>query len=285
MVRKEFIQMRRDPLTLAMLLVIPAMYLLLFGFAVRTEVRHLPTVVLDESRTAESRRLVSVLEQTQNFRVAGAVADRGALRRAVERGDARAAIVVPPGFARDLKLGRGAQAQVIVDAADPMSSSAALAGAALAARVLPGRARARAAPRRAGRGAARAPVVQPGAPQQHVRGARHHRPAAHHHAARGDGDGRGARARGGDARAARGDARRPGQHDVGQGDPVRGRRVPPDDERARAGRRGVRRARARQPPAALRAERAVHRGQPRARACSSRRCRARRTARSSSPRS
>jgi len=137
MVRKEFIQMRRDPLTLAMLLVIPAMYLLLFGFAVRTEVRHLPTVVLDESRTAESRRLVSVLEQTQNFRVAGAVADRGALRRAVERGDARAAIVVPPGFARDLKLGRGAQAQVIVDAADPMSSSAALAGAALAARVLP----------------------------------------------------------------------------------------------------------------------------------------------------
>jgi ABC-2 type transport system permease protein len=137
MVRKEFIQMRRDPLTLAMLLVIPAMYLLLFGFAVRTEVRHLPTVVLDESRTAESRRLVSVLEQTQNFRVAGAVADRGALRRAVERGEARAAIVVPPGFARDLKLGRGAQAQVIVDAADPMSSSAALAGAALAARVLP----------------------------------------------------------------------------------------------------------------------------------------------------
>jgi ABC-2 type transport system permease protein len=103
MVRKEFIQMRRDPLTLAMLLVIPAMYLLLFGFAVRTEVRHLPTVVLDESRTAESRRLVSVLEQTQNFRVAGAVADRGALRRAVERGEARAAIVVPPGFARDLK--------------------------------------------------------------------------------------------------------------------------------------------------------------------------------------
>jgi ABC-2 type transport system permease protein len=137
MARKEFLQMRRDPFTLAMLLVIPAMFLLLFGFAIRTEVRHLPTVVLDESRTPESRRLVSVLEQTQNFRIVGVVAGRAAVRAAVERGTARAAIVVPPDFARDVKLGRPAYAQVIVDAADPMSSSAALSGASLAARVLP----------------------------------------------------------------------------------------------------------------------------------------------------
>jgi len=105
--------------------------------AVRTEVRHLPTVVLDESGTQESRALVSALEQTQNFRIVGAVADRQALRRAIERGRAQAGIVIPPGFTRDFKRGETAEAQVIIDAANPMASSAAINGASLTARVLP----------------------------------------------------------------------------------------------------------------------------------------------------
>jgi ABC-2 type transport system permease protein len=136
MIRKEFLQIRRDRLTLAMLIVIPAMYLVLFGYAVRSEVRHVPTVVLDESRTPESRRLVETLAQTQNFRIVGTVASRTALEARVARGGARAGIVVPPDFARALKRGDQAHAQVIVDAADPMQSAAALAGAQLAARVL-----------------------------------------------------------------------------------------------------------------------------------------------------
>ena len=69
MLWKEFIQMRRDRLTLAMMVVIPAIQLMLFGYAIRTEVRHLPTVVLDESRSSESRALVAVLENTGNFDV------------------------------------------------------------------------------------------------------------------------------------------------------------------------------------------------------------------------
>jgi ABC-2 type transport system permease protein len=68
MLRKEFIQMRRDKLTFALMLGIPIIQLILFGYAIRTEVRHLPTVVLDESHSSESRSLVSVMEQTQNFR-------------------------------------------------------------------------------------------------------------------------------------------------------------------------------------------------------------------------
>jgi len=52
MLRKEFIQMRRDRLTFALIIGIPIIQLILFGYAVRTEVRNLPTVVLDESRTA-----------------------------------------------------------------------------------------------------------------------------------------------------------------------------------------------------------------------------------------
>ena len=58
MLRKEFIQMRRDRLTLGMMIGIPALQLTLFGYAIQTEVRHLPTVMLDQSQSPESRRLI-----------------------------------------------------------------------------------------------------------------------------------------------------------------------------------------------------------------------------------
>src|SRR5687767_652253 len=132
MLRKEFIQMRRDRLTLAMMVGIPAVQLALFGFAIRTEVRNLPTVVLDESRSAESRSLVSVMRNTGNFAVVAAVHDRRELAGWLASGDARAAVVIPPEFHRGIKRGRTAQAQIIVDAADPMASSAAISGASLA---------------------------------------------------------------------------------------------------------------------------------------------------------
>jgi ABC-2 type transport system permease protein len=132
MLWKELVQMRRDRFTLGMLIGIPAIQLLLFGFAIRMEVRHLPAVVLDESRTAQSRALTQALQNTGNFDVIGEVADREALRRAVERGDARAALVIPPDFETDLKRRRAASAQVIIDAADPLASQAAISAAALA---------------------------------------------------------------------------------------------------------------------------------------------------------
>ncbi len=132
MLRKEFIQMRRDRLTLALMVGVPAIQLLLFGFAIQTEVRHLPTIVLDEARTSESRALVAALENTDDFRITGYVASRDELRRRIVRGDAQAAVVIPPDFATDLARNRSAAAQVIVDAADPMASSSAMQGAAQA---------------------------------------------------------------------------------------------------------------------------------------------------------
>jgi ABC-2 type transport system permease protein len=135
MLRKEFIQMRRDRLTFALMIGLPIMQLILFGYAIRTEVRNLPTVVFDESRSSESRSLISVMEQTQNFRIAGSALSRDEVRTWMESGRARAAIVIPPDFERDIKRHRTAHAQVIVDAADPLASSAAIGGAALAASV------------------------------------------------------------------------------------------------------------------------------------------------------
>jgi ABC-2 type transport system permease protein len=132
MLKKEFIQMRRDRLTLAMMLGIPALQLALFGYAIQTEVRHLPTIVLDESRSSESRQFIHALLNTGNFDLHGFVQGRDEIERVLGRGDARAAVVIPPDFERDIKRGRTATAQVIVDAADPLASNAAIAGAGLA---------------------------------------------------------------------------------------------------------------------------------------------------------
>jgi ABC-2 type transport system permease protein len=132
MLWKELVQLRRDRLTLGMMLGIPAIQLALFGYAIQTEVRHLPTVVLDESRTAESRRLIEVFRNSGNFDIVELVPSRAAMQDRIERGRANAALVIPPDYLRRLKRERGAEAQVIVDAADPLASSAALSAAAQA---------------------------------------------------------------------------------------------------------------------------------------------------------
>jgi ABC-2 type transport system permease protein len=133
MVRKEFIQMRRDRLTVAMMVGVPALQLALFGYAIRTEVRHLPTLVLDESRTSASRALVTAIRNTGNFDIVADVRTRGEIKARIEAGDANAAIIIPPDFGRDLKRGRPAHAQVIVDAADPLASASAIGAASAAA--------------------------------------------------------------------------------------------------------------------------------------------------------
>ena len=136
MLWKEFAQLRRDRFTFAMMTVLPALQLALFGYAIRTEVRHLPTVVLDESRSAQSRELLQAIENTGNFDLTAEVTGRDAVAREIASGRARAAVIIPPRYAADVKRGRQATAQVIVDAADPLASQAAIAGAAQAGQVI-----------------------------------------------------------------------------------------------------------------------------------------------------
>ena len=133
MLWKEFIQMRRDRLTLVMVTVVPAVQLLLFGYAIQTDVRHQPMVVLDESRTVESRALTAAIANTGTFDYAGEVHSRREIQLAIRTGQARAALVIPPDYERLIKRGETARAQMIVDAADPSSSQAAMSGAQLAA--------------------------------------------------------------------------------------------------------------------------------------------------------
>ena len=131
MIWKEFIQMRRDRATVAMMLGIPVIQLLLFGFAIRMDVRHLPMAVYDESRSQESRDLIQKLVATDNFDVTRQAASYAEANRLIDRGTVRAAIVIPEDFARSVKRGRPTTAQLLVDASDPNTSQNAIAAAQL----------------------------------------------------------------------------------------------------------------------------------------------------------
>lgn len=133
MLWKEFIQLRRDRITFAMMTVLPALQLLLFGYAIQTDVRKLPTVVVDHSRSSESRALIAVLENTDNFKVVERVVSREQAITWIENDAASVALIIPPEYQRDIKRGETAHAQLLIDASDPQSSGAAIAGAQLAA--------------------------------------------------------------------------------------------------------------------------------------------------------
>jgi ABC-2 type transport system permease protein len=128
---KEFIQMRRDRATLGLMLGVPVMQLLLFGYAIRQEVRHLPTTVFDASKTQESRLLVQQFTATGNFDMADESSSYEDAIRRVDGGRVRAAIVIPPDYARRIKRGQQALVQVLVDASDPTASQSAIAAAQL----------------------------------------------------------------------------------------------------------------------------------------------------------
>src|SRR5262249_47766872 len=112
MVKKEFVQMVRDQASLRLMLLVPVMQLLIFGSAIRADVRDRPPVVFDQSRTQESRAFVQALIGTDNFAIRADVHSYAEAIAAVDAGRARAAVVLPPDYARNLKRGEPAQVQV-----------------------------------------------------------------------------------------------------------------------------------------------------------------------------
>ena len=128
---KEFVQMRRDRGTMILMLVVPVMQLLLFGFAIRMDVRNLPTVVYDASRTQESRGLLQRIAATGNFTLRGTTASYRDAVRSVDHGRVLAAIVIPPDYARQVKRGQPAHVQVLIDATSPTTAQSAIGAAQL----------------------------------------------------------------------------------------------------------------------------------------------------------
>lgn len=123
---KELIQLRRDRLTLAMAAALPVAQILLFGYAINTDVRHIPTVVFDQDQSAESRDLAATLRATQFYDLVGEVGSYDDIDRALRGGRAHVALVVPPRFSSDLRRGRPTQVQLVVDGSDPQTVASAI---------------------------------------------------------------------------------------------------------------------------------------------------------------
>jgi len=119
---KEAVVMRHDQAFLAMVLAQPVMMLLLFGFALTNEPKNVPWVVLDQSQTALSRRLLEDVFVTGYFERPLAVASYDEGRARLERGEAIAFVVVPEDFSREALRGQP-QVQVLLDGSDPLTSA------------------------------------------------------------------------------------------------------------------------------------------------------------------
>jgi drug efflux transport system permease protein len=128
MVRKEFRQMFRDPRMKPIVFVSPVIQLLLFGYAVNTDVRHTSTFVVDQDATAESRAMLDALTASGHFTITGRSHRPADLVTALDRGDAVVGVQIPAGFASDLKSGR-ANVQVIVDGTNSNTGTIARANA------------------------------------------------------------------------------------------------------------------------------------------------------------
>ncbi|ANT61614.1 ABC transporter permease [Yangia sp. PrR002] len=100
--RKELLQLRRDRLTFGMIVMIPLIQLVLFGYAINTEIRHIPAVVVDQSDTNLSRSLIQMVEATQVVRFEKHLASVAEAERAIVRAEARAAFIIPRDVAQRL---------------------------------------------------------------------------------------------------------------------------------------------------------------------------------------
>ncbi len=130
-IRKEFIQISRDPRTLILVLIIPVMQLFLLGYAATNDVRNVPLAVLDQDRGAAARALLDAYRAADYFRLAYDVGSEAELRRLVDEGRARAGLIIPPDYTRRLAGAGSAQVAFILDGSDPTVAATALSAAQL----------------------------------------------------------------------------------------------------------------------------------------------------------
>lgn len=127
--RKEFIHIFRDPRTLAVMFLIPIIQLVLLGYAATTDVDHISTAVFDQDRTAQSRELIETYRASGYFDINYYVASEEALSRLIDGGKARAGLLIPVGYSKDLAREGTAQVSVVIDGSDPSIANAALSAA------------------------------------------------------------------------------------------------------------------------------------------------------------
>jgi ABC-2 type transport system permease protein len=124
---KEFIQLTRDKLTYAMILVMPIVQLMLFGYAINSDPRDLPTAVLVQDHGPMARSALSALAHNGYFKIVREAASPEELDRAIARGEVQFALTIPADFTRRVVRGDDAQILVEADASDPAATGGAIA--------------------------------------------------------------------------------------------------------------------------------------------------------------
>ncbi|MGH9201134.1 MAG: ABC transporter permease [Vicinamibacterales bacterium] len=123
---KELRQIVRDRRTLVILLFVPAFFLLLYGYALNFDIRHLRLAVQDRDRSTASRELVSSFANSGYFDFVGQVDSDAELERLIDRNEVRLVLTIPSGFARDLEMLRPTTVQVVIDGDNANTASTAV---------------------------------------------------------------------------------------------------------------------------------------------------------------
>ena len=131
LIRKEFIQILRDPRTLILVLVIPVMQLFLLGYAATNDVRNVPLAVFDQDRGPSARALLDAYRAADYFTLAYDVDSEAELRGLIDGGEARAGLIIPPDYSKNLQESGSAQVAFILDGSDPTVASTSLSAAQL----------------------------------------------------------------------------------------------------------------------------------------------------------
>ncbi len=125
-VRKEFLQLRRDRVTFAMMVAIPLIQMTLFGFAINSDPKHLPTAVVAADQSEFTRSFIAGMRNSDYFEIVSTLADDESARRALAQGKVQFVLSIPAGFTRDLAKGARPSMLVEADATDPVAIGPAL---------------------------------------------------------------------------------------------------------------------------------------------------------------
>jgi ABC-2 type transport system permease protein len=129
LIRKEFIQILRDPRTLVLVLVIPVMQLFLLGYAATNDVRNVPLVVYDQDRGPAARELLDAYRAADYFEISYEVDSEEELGSLIDTGDARVGLIIPADYTNQMKTSGSAEVMFVLDGSDPTVASTALSAA------------------------------------------------------------------------------------------------------------------------------------------------------------